>query len=353
MGQFDEKRQLKSAIPRSVGFTLVELLVVITIIAVLIALLLPAVQAAREAARQSQCQNNLKQLGLACHNYETNRGCLPLLYSSSSQLGWMTQVLPYIEQDNIYSQYNISLPWFDVGNAGVITKRIPSFECSSSPVDRIYTCTNSSFTGVSPGAQATFTVASTDYFAVSGASSATSVKAPSTIPAGYFYAYPSAPANADLSGIFGSQSSKSACRRLAEVSDGLSNTIMIAEMSGRPWLYLADRQRVMAAQFPSYVSAGSVYAADSIALNYGWGAWVHNNNFNVGTWSRDGKMQGGDSAINCSNYRGIFSFHPGGAGVAFGDGSVHIMATQMTPAVFFALVTARGGEAFDWSSGIN
>jgi hypothetical protein len=197
----------------------------------------------------------------------------------------------------------------------------------------------------------TFTVATTDYFAISGASSATTVKAPSTIPAGYFVAYPNASPQTDLSGVFGAQSSTSACRRLAEVSDGLSHTVMIGEMSGRPWLFLAGGQQVSRSQFPSYVSTGSVNG--DMALNYGWGAWVHNNNFTMGTWSRDGAMQGGDGAVNCSNYRGMFSFHPNGACAAFGDGSVHILAAQMSPAVFFALVTARAGEAFDDNSCVN
>ena len=239
------------------GFTLVELLVVITIIGILIALLLPAVQAARESARLLQCQNNLKQLVLACHNYETARGGLPLLYSSSSQLGWITQVLPYFEQENIYNQYNINLPWFDAGNAAVVAKRIPVLECPSGVPPRIYTSTNSGFAGQSPNPMTTFTVASTDYFAISGASSATTVKAPSTIPAGYFYVYPNASPKTDLSGVFWSTERKSACRQLAEVTDGLSNTMMISEMSGRPWLYLANKQRVMAANFPSYVSTSS------------------------------------------------------------------------------------------------
>ena len=187
------------------GFTLIELLVVVTIIGVLIALLLPAVQAAREAARQTQCGNNLKQLALACHTYESlNRG-LPLLYSSSSQLGWITQIMPYFEQGNLYSRYNLKLPWFDASNAAVVNQRISVLECPSSPVPRVYTATDAAFVGQSPNALTTFTVASTDYFAISGASSSTTVKAPSTIPAGYFYAYPNAPAGTDLSGVFGAK----------------------------------------------------------------------------------------------------------------------------------------------------
>jgi prepilin-type N-terminal cleavage/methylation domain-containing protein len=332
------------------GFTLVELLVVVSVIGVLIALLLPAVQAARESARQMQCKNNLKQLALACHNYETAMSGLPLLYSSSSQLGWVTQVLPFVEQESVYARYDITLPWFDAVNSGVIAMEMGVLECPSSPVPHIYTGTNPKFAGQSPNAMTTFTVATTDYFAISGASSATTLKAPSTIPAGYFYVYPKAAPETDLSGVFGAQSVDSSCRHLAEVSDGLSHTMMIGEMAGRPWLFLASGQ-ISAGGFPSYVSASSTNG--DMALNYGWGAWVHNNNFTVGTWSRDGGLQGGDSAINCSNYRGMFSLHPNGACASFADGSVHLVATQISPAVFFALSTARGNETFDDNSGIN
>src|SRR5215813_5811469 len=104
---------------RRQAFTLIELLVVIAIIAILIGLLVPAVQQVRESANRSTCQNNLKQLALACHSYENVRKGLPLLYSSSNQLGWITQILPYIEQDSLSKQYNYGQPWFDASNANV------------------------------------------------------------------------------------------------------------------------------------------------------------------------------------------------------------------------------------------
>jgi len=334
------------------AFTIVELLVVIAINGLLIALLLPAVQAAREAARRSQCKNNLKQVALACHVYENIHRSLPLLYSSSTQPGWITQILPCFEQGNLCSLYRYSQPWFDASNANAVTQRIPVLECPSSPVPHVYTATNPGFAGLSPNPMTTFTVASTDYFAISAASSSTTLKAPSTIPAGYFYVYPSTPSTADLSGAFGAQSTTPVSQPLSHITDGLSNTAMISEMSGRPWLYLAAGQQVPAADFPSYVSTSSVDAADNIPLNYGWGAWAHNNNFNVGTWSTDGTVQGGPSAVNCSNYRGVLSFHAGGAHAAFADGSVHLLTREMPPAVFFALVTACGGEVIPGSAGV-
>ena len=161
----------------------------------LIGLLLPAVQSAREAARQSQCSNNLKQVALGCHLFENANGTVPVLYSSSEQLGWMIPLLPFLEQGNLHDQYNFAQPWFDASNANVVKQRIGILECPSSPVQRIYTAKCSTFKGMdgkSLGTTVTFTVASTDYFAISGTSSTTTVKAPSTIPAGYFYAYPSA-----------------------------------------------------------------------------------------------------------------------------------------------------------------
>jgi len=338
--------------PRKAGFTLVELLVVITIIGILVSLLLPAVQAAREAARRLQCQNNLKQLALACHNYESaNRG-LPLLYSSSNQLGWATQLLPYFEANNLYKDYNFDQPWFDASNADQVAKRNPIFECPSNSVPRLFTAICPGFAGLSTNAMTTFTAASTDYFAVSAASSATTATAPSTIPAGYFQAYPGAPVTIDLSGPFGAQSKTPLAMPLSRTRDGLSNTIMLSEMSGRPWLYLANRQKVAAADFPSYVTISSVDAMDDIPLNYGWGGWAHNNNFGVGTWDSSGTVKGGNYAVNSSNYRGVYSFHTAGAYAAFGDGSVHMLARDMAPAVFFALVTARGGEIIPDSSSV-
>jgi hypothetical protein len=234
----------------------------------------------------------------------------------------------------------------------VILQRVPILECPSSPVPRVTTVTNPSFAGQSANPMTTFTAASTDYFAISSASSSTSVKAPSTVPPGYFYVYPSASTGTDLSSVFGAQSKTPTSRRLINTTDGLSNTTMISEMSGRPWLYLANGRKVPAANIPSNVSASAEDAPDDIPLNYGWGTWTQNNNFGVGTWSADGIMQGGPCAVNCSNYRGVYSFHGVGAHAGFADGSVHLLGREMSPLVFFALVTARAGEVIPDSSSI-
>ncbi len=324
----------------------------IAIIGVLVALLLPALQSARESARRGQCTGNLKQLGLACQNYaDVHRG-FPLLYSSSSQLGWVTELLPFFDQNNLALQYNLSQPWFDSSNATAIVQRIPILECPTSPFVHSYTATDSGFAGQSANPMTTFTTASTDYFALAGASSTTTAKAPSTIPAGYFYVYPKAPATTDLSGEFGPQSTTPTLRRLSEITDGLSHTATVTEMAGRPWLYVAGGVQVLTANFPSYVSASSVDQADNIPLDYGWGAWAQNNNFNVGTWSPNGMAQGGPCTINCSNYRGVFSFHSFGVNVTMADGSVQSLTDEVDASIFFALVTARGGEILSSPAGI-
>lgn len=126
------------------GFTLIELLVVIAIIAVLIALLLPAVQQAREAARRMSCKNNLKQIGLALHNYhEVNRMLPPSFVVDYGSTGgeWSihARILPYVEQSSLYNQADLSLPYGDPANAGIATQRIDIYLCPSEVKDRMRT----------------------------------------------------------------------------------------------------------------------------------------------------------------------------------------------------------------------
>ncbi|OYW19556.1 MAG: prepilin-type cleavage/methylation domain-containing protein, partial [Planctomycetales bacterium 12-60-4] len=122
---------------RSHGFTLIELLVVIAIIAILIALLLPAVQQAREAARRTQCRNNLKQLGLAMHNYHDNYLTFPQAHfqiqgaSSWNGHGIWVSVLPYLDQAPLYGQYNFSQDYTAGANTTVRNARVAAFRCPS------------------------------------------------------------------------------------------------------------------------------------------------------------------------------------------------------------------------------
>src|SRR4249919_3311122 len=117
------------------GFTLIELLVVIAIIAVLIALLLPAVQAAREAARRAQCVNNLKQIGLAMHNYHDVKNGLPPSAIVDKQgkplLSWRVAILPYIEQQPLYDKFKLDEPWDSPNNKDLIQYMPSIYMCPS------------------------------------------------------------------------------------------------------------------------------------------------------------------------------------------------------------------------------
>ena len=119
------------------GFTLIELLVVIGIIGVLTGLLLPAVQSAREAARRLTCTNNLKQIGLAVHNFESENGLLPpRCRTTVPYRGWGPVILPYLEEKSLANQYKFNLNFWDLGNAAAVSTPVAVFSCPSAPSGR-------------------------------------------------------------------------------------------------------------------------------------------------------------------------------------------------------------------------
>lgn len=127
---------------RHSAFTLVELLVVIAIIGILVGLLLPAVQAAREAARKTSCKNNMRQLGIALHNYHNAHRCLPTgciewrgynAPPSHRQFAWSAFILPFLEQTNVYNQIDFNVPFDAPVNAPAAAKRLSVYECPTAP----------------------------------------------------------------------------------------------------------------------------------------------------------------------------------------------------------------------------
>ena len=320
------------------GFTLVELMVVIVIMAILMGLLLPGLQYAREAARTTRCQNNLKQLGLACLNYERNRGGLPpaSIYpkyitnntnitvstlGDTTRVGWLWLILPYLEQSNIADQYHFDVPWFDTTIQPLINNRVAVMEC---PTDPIAGYTIPKLEATDPVANQTFnfTAAAADYFVtVALNSNVVGVFNPRQDET-----YTSA--NDTLYQFQGAlQDDKPT--NISQILDGTSNTMMISEMSGRN---------------KSYVTGGILNPENPTLKTYGFGAWAHNNKHVVSTYTYDGQTTPGPCAINCSNQFAIYSFHAQGANALFADGSVHFLSQEIDMNVFCNLVARADGD---------
>ena len=294
------------------GFTLIELLVVIAIIAVLIALLLPAVQAAREAARRMQCTNNLKQTGLAIHNFYGSYESFPIGLVTPTRY-WGTLILPFCEQGNAFNAFNMEIAYNRIQNSTAVQYPMAVYHCPSDPdIPR----QNRFFPARVTGRTTPWGGAVSDY-AVSSGIDTTLWDAPAV-------SSHARPLNPD--GVFGSFSGGTK-RTMAEIVDGLSQTIMTVESAGRPDVWTMGSRKVATDAFNAVVGC----------------AWSEGNIFNAHGYDQSG-VKKGSCMINCSNNQAVYSFHPGVACVGMADGSVRTLKASIQLEVFAALATRNNGE---------
>ncbi|RLS79197.1 MAG: DUF1559 domain-containing protein [Planctomycetota bacterium] len=345
---------------RQRGFTLIELLVVIAIIAVLIALLLPAVQQAREAARRTQCKNNLKQLGLALHNYHDLYNKFPNSYIAvingtpvdNNVSGIGTKLLPYLDQANLYNQWNSSVPATNVpgnynaaacaANMSVLATQLTMWKCPSVPAPAISTAIYlQGVFGAFPPATWSVPMARGDYSINSG------------VRDGYAMYTFSGNVGGQRNGPTTVASYGGGCMGLADITDGSSNTIIFGERTGSTNLYNKTKPMTAASVIASEMYLGAGYGA--VTNGIGWGDVLIGENWINGA-NQDGTQSaqtvngntsggGGPCAINCSNARGNFhSFHVGGASFLMCDGSVKFVSENVSPVNFGGALTAAKGE---------
>ncbi|HEV7282513.1 MAG TPA: DUF1559 domain-containing protein [Pirellulaceae bacterium] len=281
------------------AFTLVELLVVIAIIGVLVALLLPAVQYAREAANRMSCGNNLKQIGLAMHNYHDVHRRLPPGWigatdnpASPSGWGWASMILPQMEQGPLYDQIDFNLPVAHAANSDVRSVVIPSFLCPSDGSEEQWEHDGLTF-------------ARSNYVASFGT-----------------FEIEEAPANGD--GVFYRLSKT----KFASITDGLSNTLLVGERNSKidysTWSGVADIEQPF---------ARVVGSAD------------HPPNEEHEEEEEEHPVSPQQEEEHEHRHMDDFSSnHATGAHFVFGDGSVHLINDQIDLIVYRGLATRAGGE---------
>lgn len=284
------------------GFTLTELLVTLAIIAILIALLLPAVQRAREAARRMACTNNLKQIGIALHNYHNAHRVLPAGgMSTGNQLSWQVMLLPMLEQDNLYAQFQFSVQEYPNHFVHALT-RIDTLLCPSSGREHS-TRPNESVNG-----ELAWT---THYYGVMGPTGAKR-------RGGVYREFTGRPGHGDfaLQGVLGRDSRV----KHRDLTDGLSNTIVVGELSFerdaagnenkifRSWIRGAAKNTIASCKNVENRINGIAYVAQ---------------NFNDVSFG---------------------SNHTGGADFLWGDGSTGFLSENMDMLVYKSLASRDGGE---------
>ncbi|MBW3599310.1 MAG: DUF1559 domain-containing protein [Planctomycetes bacterium] len=331
------------------GFTLVELLVVIAIIGILVALLLPAVQAAREAARRMSCSNNLKQIGIALHNYHDTYKSFPMAYfvyidpasSTFNIQAWGTLTLPFLEQQPLADQYDYNYPACDqagpIGqnNNRLIQTPLEVFACPSAggaDGQRIYDGGLPANPSGLPLPALTWRAAPSDYCISTGVRGVFANIAYAGNAAGTRHGLLQDHIN--IPGIF-TGSNRGAT--FASILDGSSNTILVGERTGGAKI------------FSKRVEWSSSSAAQFGAANGGgWGDALNGEHWLSGTLfsGLPDPPQEGPCGINCTNLRGygFHSFHPGGCQFLMADGSVQFLSTSAVQLATAARITREKGE---------
>ena len=302
------------------AFTLIELLVVIAIIGTLIALLLPAVQKVREAANRMKCTSNLHNLGLACHNFEQVHGHLPPGVARGSFAtpkgnippgavhGFAPFLLEFIERDDLARRYRWDVSYNDAANQPTVATHVRILQCPSAEPDRLVT--EAEFPGAWSGGRRG---ACSDYNGI------------------WWMDVRLASQPYGLIDDLGSNQSayegvltENRMVRVSEITDGTSNTILMAEDTGRPKRWQAGQL------IPGVYTNGAAWSTNGLLQGQGS--------------TPNGVTQPGPCAINCTNSREVYSFHPGGANVLMADGSVRFLRAGIDIRIFARLVTRAGGE---------
>lgn len=291
-------------------------------IAVLIAILLPAVQQAREAARRTQCKNNLKQLGLALHNYaDTHRTFPAETYAGKRDDGswhyscWVSQTLAFFEQQGLANIYDHRFSFWDTQNQTAIESKLVLFECPSTPGGAQLTTTlrlrNPGWTIVTDRGAYT-----SDYAGQRGVHSST------------FRIYVPGGNSPQNEGIF----SADAGTKFRDITDGTTNTVIVHESAGRSNWIRRDHTTGQTVVSPPEFGGWFDYWSGPCA------GWMYG-------FEDDGLTTRGPRFINASNkWANPFSFHTGGVNVAMADGSVRFLSDTMNNLTFIALCTDGGGE---------
>jgi hypothetical protein len=303
------------------------LLVVIAIIGILIALLLPAVQAARESARRMTCSNHLKQIGLAVLNYEVSFRVYPpsrIIFTAPGSTrktinGMLTLILPYIEQSSLAQVYDYGKGFDHVSNQQVVNMPIQVYQCPSVPGDRKMAIYNRYARGseTPPG----FTAESTDYMhprvtmTFDGVSFGIGALEDSAV------------------------SGQAQARRPRDVTDGLSNTIIMLESAGHPINYILRSKNSSPPAYFGWYGEWPDEVGTFIVAYTGDGTtpcWIHPS-------AGGGKTARGSCLMNCNNNQAPYSFHPSGINAGLCDGSVRFLAESIDAKTFWGLCCCEDG----------